>query len=259
MIKDLNQEPRVVADSSGFPLQIGAMHAINQSLEWRVVVEEHPWQSEEAGSEGFIDIVAMNRYPGCGAMVMECKRVRQSAWAFLMVKTPPSLRSHASVWDSRRGDGKWMNYGWATWQADPCTYESPYCAIPGQEQGRRNLLERTASDLVHSVEALARQEMELAEHAGTPNFSRLYIPVLVTTARLFAASFDPSTVSLQDGALPKDASFEEVPFVRFRKALSVRSQPPAGDLRELNKATERTIFVVQAESLTLFLNRFELN
>lgn len=259
MASDLNQEPSVVADSSGFPLQIGAMHAINQSSEWRVVVEEHPWRSDETGLEGFIDIVAMKRYPGFGAMVIECKRVRQSAWVFLMPKTPPSLRSHATVWDSRRGDGKWMNFGWATCQADPSTYESLYCAIPGQEQGRRNLLERTVADLVQSVEALARQEMELIEHSGTPNFSRVYVPVLVTTARLFAASFDPATVTLQDGALPKDASFVEVPFIRFRKALSVLSQPPAGDLKELNKATERTIFVVHAESVTPFLNQFELN
>jgi hypothetical protein len=48
MKKDLNQQPYVVANSSGFPLQIGVIHAINQSSEWRVVVEEHPWHSKEA-------------------------------------------------------------------------------------------------------------------------------------------------------------------------------------------------------------------
>ena len=260
MGSDLNQEPSVVANSSGFPLQIGIIHAINQSSEWRVVVEEHPWRSDETGSEGFIDIVAMNRSPGFGAIVIECKRVRQAAWVFLIPKTPPSSRSQATIWDSRRADGKWINFGWANWQADPTTYQSLYCAIPGQEQGRRNLLERTASDLVESVEALARQELELIEHNGAANFSRLYVPVLVTTARLFAASFDPATVTLNDGALPNDSSFVEVPYIRFRKALSVLAQSSsAGNLRELSKASERTVFVVHADSVTVFLNQFELH
>jgi hypothetical protein len=257
MGSDLNQEPRAVADASGFPLQIGVMQAIDRSGEWRVAFQEHPWRSDETGSEGFIDIVAMKRHPGFGAVVIECKRVRQSAWVFLIPKTSPSVRSHATVWDSRRGDGRWVNFGWNTWQADPSTYESLYCAIPGQEQGRRNLLERTASDLVQSVEALARQELELVEHRGTLDFSRVYAPVLVTTARLFVASFDPATVTLQDGALPKDVSFVEVPHIRFRKGLSVLSSSPAGDLRELNKAMERTVFVVHAESVTSFLNQLE--
>lgn len=158
MGSDLNQEPSVVANSSGFPLQIGVMHAINESSDWRVVVEEHPWRSDETGSAGFIDIVAMKRHPGFGAIIIECKRVRQAAWVFLIPKTPPSSRSQVTVWESHRADGKWLNHDWRNRQADPTTYQSLYCAIPGQEQGRRNLLERTASDLIDSVEALARQE-----------------------------------------------------------------------------------------------------
>ena len=260
MGSDLNQEPSVVANSSGFPLQIGVMHAVNQSSEWRVVVEEHPWRSEETGSEGFIDIVAMNRPPGFAAMIIECKRVRKAAWVFLIPKTPPSSSSQATIWDSNRADRKWLIHGWRNWQADPTTFQSQYCAIPGQEQGRRNLLERTASDLVESVEALAGQELELIEQNETANFSRIYLPVLVTTARLFAASFDPSTVTLNDGALPNDASFVEVPYIRFRKALSVRARSSSvNNLKELSNTSERTVFVVHAESVTAFLNQFELS
>ena len=257
---DLNQEPQVVANSSGFAFQIGVAHAINQSREWGVVVEEHPWRSEENRSEGFIDIVAMNRQPGFGAMVVECKRVRQAAWVFLIPTSPPPSRSQAMVWDTRLVDTKWVRQGWANWQADPNTYQSLYCAIPGQEQGRRNLLERTAADLVESVESLALQEVELAKHAGTANFSRVYVPMLVTTARLFAASFDPETIKLKEGELPADTNFEEVPYIRFRKALSSFTQYSSADnLRGFNQASERTVFVVNAESVTLFLNKFELN
>lgn len=259
MGNDLNQEPNSVANSSGFPLQIGVTHAINQSLEWRVVVEEHPWQSDETGTEGFIDIVAMKRPPGFGAMIIECKRVRQAAWVFLLPKTPPTVRSNATVWYSRRTDGNWVHSDWNNWQPEPSTYQSQYCAIPGQEQGRRNLLERTASDLVNSVEAIAHQELELIEQIGTANFSRIYVPMLVTTAHLFATSFDPSAITLNDGSLPTDPAITEVPYIRFRKALSARSgSSSASSLSELNKASERTIFVVHAESVTKFLNQFKL-
>jgi hypothetical protein len=224
------------------------------------VVEEHPWRSDETGSEGFIDLVAMNRQPGFGAMIIECKRVRQTAWVFLIPKIPLSRRSNATIWESRRADGRWLNYDWRDWQADPTTYESLYCAIPGQKQGRRNLLERTASDLVESVEALARQELELIEQNGTANFSRIYVPVLVTTARLFAASFDPATVTLSDGALPNDASFKEVTYMRFRKSLSVQTRSSSvNNLRKIREVSERTVFVVHAESVTAFLNQFELH
>lgn len=257
---DLNQRPIVVANSSGFPLQLGVMHAIDQSSEWRVVLEEHPWRSADNRSEGFIDVVAMNRQPGFGAMVIECKRVRQAAWVFLIPKTPPSNRSQATIWDSNRTDGKWLNHGWRNWQADPTTYQSQYCAIPGQQQGRQNLLERTAFDLIESVEALAGQEFELIEQNEVTIFSRVYVPVLVTTAHLFAASFDPSTITLSDGALPDDTSLVEVPYIRFRKALSVKALlSSASNLKELSMTNERTVFVVNAEQVTMFLNQFELH
>lgn len=258
MEKPLNQEPRIVANSSGFPLQIGAMHAINLSSAWRVTLEEHPWRSDETGFEGFIDIVAMNRQPSAGAMVFECKRVRQAAWVFLIPETAPSNRSHATGWGSHRADAKWLKYGWENWQAAPATYESLYCAIPGQEQGRRNLLERTAADLIESVKALADQEREIAEHNKQTNFSRVYFPVLVTTARLFAASFDPATITLNEGDLPKETSINEMPYIRFRKALSVVDPDSKTDtLTSINKVSERTVFVVHAESITKFLNKFE--
>ncbi len=131
----------VTANSSGFPLQIATVHAVNQSNNWHVLFEEHSWQSDRTGSEGFIDIVAVNESRGISAMVMECKRVRQTAWVFLIPKESPSMRSQTTVlWHSFRRDSKWTAYDWKNLQADPSSHQSQYCAIPGQEQGRRNLL-----------------------------------------------------------------------------------------------------------------------
>ena len=254
----MNQEPVKVANSSGFPLQIGVIQAINQSRAWRVFVEEHPWRDHERGTEGFIDIVAINTYLRVGAMIIECKRVRQAAWVFLIPKEHPPDRSSASVWDSHRVDGKWIRCGWRNCQADPVSCQSLYCAIPGQEQGRRNLIERTVADLTTSVEAFAHQEINLIEQNQTANFVRIYVPVIITTAHLFVASFDPSKITLNDGELPKDASFLEVPYVRFRKAFSVLPEKPSiNSIKELGEMSERTAFVVNSQRVTEFLNQFE--
>lgn len=259
MGSDLNQLPVTVANASGFPLQIGVIHAINQSSDWRVIVQEHPWRSDETAPGGFIDIVAMDRNNSSRTMIIECKRVKQAAWVFLIPNTSPSYRCLSSVWFSLRKDGKQMSQEWIKCQAEPSSYLSLYCAIPGQEQGRRTLIERTAADLVNSVEAIAQQELDNIESGFIANFSRWYVPVLVTTARLFAASFDPATVSLNNGSLPENTCCEEVPYIRFRKSLSVFHQGSTSEnLQELNAASERVIFVVHAESITAFLNKFEM-
>jgi hypothetical protein len=254
----LNQQPDVVANSSGFPLQLGVIDTIRNSSKWRVVVAEYPWRSEVTRSEGFIDTVASNPDEMC-TFIIECKRVRQAAWVFLIPQIPPLSKSQVTVWDSHRSDGKWNSMFWAPWQLFDAMPESEYCAIPGQEQGRRNLLENAGSILVESVEAFAQQEMGMVERRGENNFFRVYVPILVTTARLFASSFDPATIRLVDGALPDDASFEERPYIMFRKSFSVvRGYSPANDIRQLLKDSERTILVVNAESLPMFLNQFEL-
>jgi hypothetical protein len=260
MSSELAQQPIVAANSSGFPLQIAAVHAVSQSNNWRVLLEEHPWQSDVTGPKGFIDIVAVTRNYGTCAMVMECKRVRKTAWVFLIPKTSPSPRRQAIVWDSFRTDSKWATFDWKSWQVDPSSYQSQYCAIPGQEQGRRNLLERTASELIDSIEALAHQERQIQEQKGKDNFARVYIPVIVTTAHLFVSYFNPAAISLTDGSLPTDTSVYSVQSVRFRKSLTASAQSLLhSSIEDLHAMSERSIFVVNAEYLPKFLGEFEIN
>jgi len=260
MSSELSQNPITAANGSGFPLQIATVSLVNQSEHWRVILEEHPWHQNESGSEGFIDVVALCRRRNLEIMVMECKRVRQSGWVFLVPKTPPTPRSHATSWVSQRVDQKWVKYGWESWPADPASYLSYYCAIPGQEQGRKNLLERVASDLIDSVEALADQEKELNSRPNINTFSRVYVPVIVTTAQLFVAHFDPRDISIQDGSLPKETPFEEVPYVRFRKSLATKCDlGAASSVMDIHNFSERTIFIVNSEHLSKFLAEFELN
>lgn len=258
MSKNLSQQPLTVANAAGFPLQIGISNVVNTSSRWQLLLEEHPWRSDETGSEGFIDLVVVDRISQFETLVIECKRVHQTAWVFLLSKLPSSHRSQATIFGSQLVDAKWKHFGWENWQADPVTYQSQYCAIPGQQQGRKNLIERTGSELVSSVEALANQERGLQQERGADNFSRVYIPIIVTTAQLFVAEFDPSNISLDDGCLPKDTPFSKVSFIRYRKSLATFGEcASAKSINEFHIASERTIFVVTALKFEEFLNQYE--
>ena len=256
------QNPISCANGSGFPLQIAAAAAIEKSKHWRVLVQEHSWRSE-SGVEGFIDIIAVNEksQPYFEVLVIECKRVRQAGWVFLVPKLPPTDRRQAVIWGTQWANGGWRHFGWENWPCDPPSPQSEYCAISGQEQGRKNLLERSTSELIESVEALAAQEKSLQRRVkGKDGFSRMYIPVLVTTAKLIVACFEPESISLEEGTLPKDTTTKEVPYVRFHKGLGTyKEQLTANTIKEIHSLNQRTVFVVNAESLPSFLNDFELH
>lgn len=255
-----NMNPRSIANSSGFPLQIRLSDLTRSTSQWKVLFEELPWQAPDETAKGFIDLVILNTNSGFLSMVIECKRVRQTEWVFLIPKPMSSHRSHAKLWCSTKSNSSWSNFGWQDWQTEPMTYESKFCAIPGQAHGKQTLLERTCWDLIESVEALALQEKRMTEGMNERKFMhRLYIPVVVTTAKLKIARFDPKEISLKEGDLSKDVEFESVPYLRFRKTLSYIQHNFFED-RSHNEAfqdTERTVFVVNSESFYAFIESFE--
>jgi hypothetical protein len=241
-----------IANSSGFPLQLRVANVAESTGTWRVFLEEHPWKSDITGAEGFIDLVLIRNY---SAMVIECKRVKEAKWVFLIPENPPSPKPRARPWESEYSDGEWYKFGWSYDQAFPLSYESQFCAIEGTGPGRKTLLERTAAELIESVEALALQEKEHV--TGGNLFRRLYVPVIVTTAELVISSFDPKAISLKDGSLPKDSDFQHVPYIRFSKTLTTQYGTSHGrDILETHKQTIRTIFIVNAENIENFLNEW---
>lgn len=254
-------KPRSVANSSGFPLQLRIAYEAKASAKWSVYLEEHPWQSSIANSEGFIDLILLDEYR-VQSMIIECKRVRQSSWVFMIPRPDCIERTHTRLWWSDQSTDGWKEFGWTDWQGI-ASHEAKYCAVPGQEQGRRNLLERTAAEVVEATESFARQEKELADNAPTTirAFIRIYIPVIVTTAELKVSCFDPSTISLSDGDLPHDTIFITVPYVTFRKSLTSRidTESPLDQVSDLYKACERTVFVVHAENFNDFINNWKID
>ena len=261
MSTDFEKYARNIADSSGFPLQIRIANIVENHHSWRVLLEEHPW-SIEGNLKGFLDLIIIGHQ--VDAMVIECKRVKQAQWVFLLPETHPSMRSHACLLFLLHDTGL-KTYKWLDRQPSPSSYESQFCAIPGQEQGRRNLLERTASELIEAVDAFAGQEnfLKMKQGSSSPPLRRIYIPVIVTTAELIISSFDPETISLKDGSLPPDANFQKVPFVRFRKSLTNKPPSPVSSSlpessQEAHMMTERTVFIVNAEGFKSFLDEFEV-
>jgi hypothetical protein len=254
MNDELKKQAASIANSSGFPLQIRLANIAESTREWGVYLEEHPWKSDVTGTEGFIDLVLKkNRV----TMVIECKRLREIKWVFL-IPTPsaPEPSQRFRPWESRYNYGKWHKFEWSSQDTLPTSYESQFCAIPGTGQGRKPLLERISAELIEAIEALALQEKEHV--TGGHFFHRLYVPVIITTAELIISSFEPGSISLKDGCLPPDSDFKVVPFVRFTKTLATQYGGPYGkNVQETHELAKRTVFIVNAENIEEFLSSWK--
>ena len=245
---------------SGYPLQIGIEERVNQSYQdhkWSIVGREHYWINPASGDEGFIDLIlARNNV----RMAVECKRVLDRDWIFLVtnlkefrVSKTKFLCSLIQPTDS--------DYGWYDVDHTPESFGSPFC-IMGREK-ERSTLENLSGDLLMALESLALEERTIMlSHTMITPVKVLYVPVIVTTAELHICSFQPDSVNIEDGKVSPESEFQKVDFVRFRKGLSTanfdrRKLQSVQDLREANKANERTVFIIQASKFVNFLCRFE--
>lgn len=247
---------------SGFPLQIGLInriHKTGESLGWKVLCAEHAWRNEADHASGFIDIVLEDRYL-TSVLVVECKRVLETSWVFLVDDPRYTPRSHAKLWVTNVRTGNTKHFDWFDATLDPPSPESAFCVVLGQDAKSRPMLERVASDIVSATEAVAAEEQKLIR--GEIDALRMYGSVVVTTAALKICSFAPENISLNDGKVA-EPHFTEVPYVRFRKQLSVRSPNrkslAANMLGAAAKAKEHTVFVVNASAFEQFLKEWEVS
>lgn len=251
-----------VANDSGFPLQIAVQHAVNSRTDahgWKVAHAEHAWSNPADGKSGFIDLVLRDRHD-FASLVIECKRVRNATWLFLSTKGSVENRRHCKAWTSHYRNGQSVAFGWFEVPIDPATPEAQFCALRGQNTNDKNtFLERVAGDVISSTEALALEERDYRQE--NIERARMYFNVVVTTADLVVAKFDPSQLSPADGTLA-DADFIDVPFVRVRKQFSLRpaNLSPADWMRhdDPDYRRENTILVVRADMLDQFLHEFNI-
>lgn len=250
-------------NSSGFPLQIGLEHYIDATKDshgWRVLSSEHPWRSEESGNSGFIDIILEKKT--ATVITIECKRVQNTAWIFLVPsKDPPKKETLTICWITRNFPNAGFNrFGWNSLQHFPESPEAKFCVIPGQDERGKPMLERIAADIIEATEALANQEMVLMSKGST--YSRIYFPTIVTTAEIKVCYFDPADINVSLGKIDNDkARFETVPCVRFRKSLTADSRhiPDVQNIRDLNRAKERTVIVINSNELTGILSKWKID
>lgn len=250
-------------NASGFPLQIGIKSLVNETTAkhgWKTIFSEHQWKNPNDGSFGFIDLVLEDRH-GISVMIVETKRVLDTSWIFLIEGESINNRRHAKSFIFGASNGEIKRFDWFDLTLNPATQESEYCVIPGGDQRSKSLIERTASDLVSSTEGFALEEKALPSREWK---LRAYFNVIVTTAKLQVCLINPKLVSIADGTI-QDASFTEVPYLRFRKQLLSHyqipdvSRFPRGISINIAQAKESTVFVVNSLHVEEFLTQFELD
>src|SRR2546428_6399987 len=205
-----------LVNASGFLLQLAVEYKIRQSSSrhnWEVLSSEHPWRDPQTGQEGFIDlVVALGAY----RLVIECKRPQDSDWVFIV---PADQKASVARVRSRwvRGTTEDAIAGWDDFRWAPPSFESAFCVIRGTGESDRPMLERLADVLLTSMDSLVDEELKLSKLL-TSNLA-IYVPMVVTTARLSVIHVNPEDVSLADGKISA-VQCEQVPIVRFRKSLS---------------------------------------
>ena len=237
-----------MVNRSGFLFQLAIEHAIKSKLKSdgiSIAASEHPWTDTRTGETGFIDLIVE---AGFARFVIECKRPKGGKWFFLAAEDSDDQNPHGRItWATKLKDDREI-VAVDDLLLFPKSFESSICIIRAEGEDERTLLERYAGKLLASVNAVAQEEVRYPRNQFYPGY--IYIPVIVTTASINVAKIDPEKISLADGTIT-DLNFQSVPHLKFRKSLvtehSELSAP--SDLYSSNKNKERTVVVVNSESL----------
>lgn len=248
-----------LANSSGYFFQERLREEVDQTngqYGWRVAAEEHRWCDED-GQEGFIDLVLANSHL---RIVVEAKRTRDAHWVFLVPQNSDArsvARSRCLL--TRRVTSESSKLYWHDVSVLPASPEARFCVIRGQGDRDQPMLERLGGILLRSTEGLAEEELHIGPPMPFSPIGRVYFPMIVTNAQIYACFYDPKSVDLATGELP-EGEFQELNFLRFRKGLSTRwpMSSEALDLRQANREKERTVFIVKGTNLLEILRKWTI-
>jgi hypothetical protein len=254
---ETNDSLRNLVNASGFLFQLRIEQEIKSTVfpyEWQIAAREHRWFDTQEESEGFIDLILKDM--GFGRMVIECKKVTDGNWIFLVPDESRSVARARIRWTMCNSSDKPISQ-WHDFAVGPRSSEAAFCIVRGQGEKDTPMLERIASMLLRSVESLANEELEYTERPDKEPC--VYFPVIVTTAALHVCRVDPAKIDITTGQV-EDARFEQVPCIRFRKnfSSSISSPKPQKDLATTNQRNERTVFVVNSEKLREFLSEWAI-
>src|SRR5207248_1122711 len=172
-------------------------------------------------------------------LVCECKRSRDANWIFLIERDCQTVDRACVHW-TRFHERHSADSGWNDFALTTSSYESSFCIVRGKGENDTPLLERLARRVIFATEALAHEESDLVWRDDEHDW-RLYLPVIITTAKLWACRYAPERIELATGIV-SDATFEEVSAIRFRKAFTtVHEAKSEASLRRLNEIQERSV------------------
>ena len=271
-----NHVLRKQVNASGFPFQIRIEREILKSYEqhsWLPIAPEHYWKNPETKREGFIDLVLHKEPRGIVVggpnydeyMVVECKRVKEGSWVFLNPNTSQHKNASTKLLTVYQiSEQRKPVVEWADLKYEPLSYMSSFCVVPGQADKQTPMLERISAELLDSLEHVAAEELNYLytkfDSTQQNDFQqRIFVPVIVTNAKLVLCTFEPDEVELSKGLLEEDSGeFEKVEYIRFQKSLSTNysTKDQAQNLESANKLNERTIFVVSSSAITPFLKNW---
>lgn len=245
--------PRLAqVNETGFPLQLTVEAALRDTYRngrgWDVIATEFPI------NDGFVDLVIRR---GQLVALLECKRPLDDDWIFLVRGDPPTQTKCCllEIFEQARENSGRNPVRCAALTFQPESFEAEFCCLPRKRPLR--MLEDAARTLVLAAHSIAG--LPSMDHEG--DTWEPFVPIIVTTARLVVCGVSARPAGLDSGLL-ESASFQEVPFVRFRKSLVQYAADPGRDqeervaLEKWKEDRERTVFVVRAHKILDLLNSF---
>ena len=113
------EELLAVVNASGFPFQIRVEQEIidkSSKSGWRIAAREHRWLDAHDGSERFVDLILRKNIH---RTVVECKRVIDAKWVFLIPDGTPEAYSMARMRWTAMGPEYPTAAGWYEFSVRP--------------------------------------------------------------------------------------------------------------------------------------------
>lgn len=248
-------------------------------------VEFPPHNGPFAGEQSTLDIYAqLAKQTIMLTLLIECKKNNPDFidWVFFP-HTNPNHHKHFSgslianvpkdekldTWETTASISPMISLDWIP-TGDAWETRGKYTNYARGDKTRTS--NKAITDAAHQVALATRAifESELANNkalsgnAKMPYNHQIFIPIIVTTAKLFLCKFDPKDIDQTTGEIPLDkATLEEQPYLLYEYPLPVPFHSTPADkvavLKSGNKdfGTRMDILVVNSEKLTDFLSRLE--
>ena len=243
---------KIVADT-GFGFQIAAGQAARQTGRWYVQAEV-PWQSDDGS--GFADLILMDHSPQQEKrvrLVVECKRSFDD-WVFLdETNDAGEIQEAFCFWSDAQPNEQFLG-GWDKVGMTVSSRRAQFCAIDRKGKPETRLLESAASGIVRATQAIATH---ISTAGRWPKTSFVWVPVILTTAKLYVVRGCTSAAQLSDGSVRSEA-IEEPGLVRFHKSFLASADPPMQGSAWDSLMPAQTVLVCTASFWTHFLTHVEL-